>query len=353
MESAENQPQPRSSNESAAESNPTLSKTETIALLNESIDRLEETIAKIGKDPTNMPLSKSINTLLTTTQELEDAVTSTEVKVSTSIPTVRSASPPEKVSKSERSQDVRQNVSTISKARKQPKKNLGLIVIGVTAVAIVIVTIFWLWQPQQLANLLPHTEKQPAPAGVVVAPITDIVTQPLETTSLKDTIETIDSTPDNLGIVSDISAMDFPPEIEPVAEPIEDVVETLIPEELEAPDRPKKLTMVKIEPKLDFTPEQNLVASLETKVSELVETYGGEFIQEVRADLTASSLLVSLTDDWYNLDESDQNSLGNEILERSRAFRFQKLELKDNLGISVARNPIVGENIIILQNSKE
>ena len=173
--------------------------------------------------------------------------------------------------------------------------------------------------------------------------------------ALKETSKTelTDSTPDNLGIVSDISAMDFPQEIEPVAEPIEDVVETLIPEELTSPGRAKKLKMVKIEPKLNFTPEQNLVAALETKVSELISTYDREFVREVKIDLATSSLLVQLTDDWYNLDESEQNSLGNEILERSRAFSFQKLELKDNLGTSVARSPIVGENIIILQNSRE
>lgn len=348
MESAENQAQPQSDNESKVEKNTSLSKAQTIALLNESIDRLEETIEKISQDSANVPDSKSLDTLVATTQELEAAVTSTEVKSTTvAAPTVAAPAVPQ------RSAPKKAAVNPTPKSKAQPKKNTGLIAIAVAAMAIAFVTVFWIWKPQQFANLLPpKTEPNPTPTGIVVAPITDTNTQPLKT-SREDTIETIDSPADNVGIVSDISAMDFPPEIEPVAEPIEDVVETVIPEELTSPGRPKNLKMVAIKPKLNFTPEQNLVAALETKVSELVETYPQEYVREVRADLPASSLLVRVTDDWYGLDLEEKDNLGNEILERARDFRFQNLELRDDAGTLVARSPIVGENIIILPNNRE
>ena len=353
MESAENQAQPQSNKESKLQ-NPPLSKTETIALLNDSIERLEETIKKIGDNSVNMPLPESINTLLATTKELEAAVTSTEVKVSTPNPAMPPT--PQVTANQSRSTNVRGQTAAgndprletkpKTKPKAKPKKNIALTVMVVTAIAIAIVTVFWLWKPQQFANLLPQSE--PISAPIVVNPnnpeIDTPIGQPLETP--------VGVTPDNVDIVRDISAMDFPPEIEPVAEPIEDVVETVIPEELTS-GRIQNLKMVTIKPKLNFTPEQSLVAALGTKVSELVETYPQEFIQKVQVDLPASKLLVQVTDDWYSLDEPGQNSLGNEILERSRAFRFQKLELKDNLGTLVARNPIIGENIIILQNSRE
>ena len=348
MESAENKPQPQLNNELAAPSKPTLSKTETIALLNQSIDRLEETIQKISQDSANMPSSQSIDNLLATTQELEAEVTSAKAEASTPIPVTPKVTGDRQSSINDLQQTT---VNPAPRTKAKASKNTGLIVIGVTAIAIAIVTVFWLWQPQQFANLLPQAKPTPEPIEVVVAPEanikTNIGTQPLET-PLEET-ETVD----NVGIVSDISAMDFPPEIEPVAEPIEDVVETVIPEELTSPGRPKNLKMVAIKPKLNFTPEQNLVAVLENKVSELIETYPQEFVREVRVDLPASSLLVRVTDSWYDLEELDRDSLGNEILERARAFNFQKLELKDNLGNLVARNPIIGDNIIILQNSRE
>ena len=75
MESAENQAQPNLDPTSESNISPPLSKTETIALLNDSIDRLEETIKRISEDSAKIPSSDSINALLTTTQALEDAVT--------------------------------------------------------------------------------------------------------------------------------------------------------------------------------------------------------------------------------------------------------------------------------------
>ena len=339
MESAENQAQPPNKSESA--SNPPLSKAETIALLNESIDRLEETIQKISSDSAKMPSSKSLDTLLTTTQELEAAVTPTKEVLSTSVP------PPEAVIQPATTIAPQTATATSSnKPPNQPKRNTGLIVIGVTAIAIAIVTVFWLWKPQQFANLLP--EAKPAePTEVAIAPQSDIQTQPLELLE-----ELPDEPAENLEIVRDISAMDFPEEIEPVAEPIEDVVETVIPDELAAPDRPKKLKMKAIKPKLSFTPEQNLVATLDNKISELIATYSQEFVEEVRVNLPASSLLVRVADDWYDLDESERNSLGNKILERARTFSFDRLELQDRQGTLVARNPIIGNNIILLQDSR-
>ncbi|MCC0176412.1 hypothetical protein I4641_05400 [Waterburya agarophytonicola K14] len=79
MESAENREksppanQPEESNDSRS-----LSKTETIKLLNESIDRLESTIKDISQNSVkDLPSSDSINTLLNTTQELADSVAPT------------------------------------------------------------------------------------------------------------------------------------------------------------------------------------------------------------------------------------------------------------------------------------
>ncbi|MEO0686961.1 MAG: hypothetical protein AAFY76_18430, partial [Cyanobacteria bacterium J06649_11] len=127
----------------------------------------------------------------------------------------------------------------------------------------------------------------------------------------------------------------------------------VIPQELTSSGRAKNLKMVAIKPKLNFTPEQSLVAVLETKISALTDAYPQNFVQSVLIDLPASSLLIRVTDDWYDLDESARNNLGNEILERSRAFRFQTLELRDNSGTLVARNPIIGDNIIVLPDTRK
>ena len=152
MESAENQAQPQSSNElnneSKLETSSSLSKTQTIALLNESIDRLEETIEKISKSSAGIPPSKSLDTLLATTQELEAAVTPTETKVSPTVaqtPSSQSSqpeafqpvTPPPAVTQAGAT-DVDLNSPTQSpkSLKKSSKKNIGLITIAV----------YWRWR---------------------------------------------------------------------------------------------------------------------------------------------------------------------------------------------------------------
>ena len=345
MESAENQAQPNLDPKSESNISPPFSKTETIALLNDSIDRLEETIKRISEDSAKIPSSDSINNLLTTTQALEDAVSNpSEVKVSPSEPvfTTQSAAPIQQpaAQKTTKRSPAKAPAAKTPVSRVQKKNNIGLIVIGVTAIAIAIVTVFWLWKPPVIANLFPQAEPTPQ------------VAVDLDTIPEQSPVSPSINATENSNNSDEPSVSDFPAEIEPIAEPIEDVVETIIPPELTAPGKPKNLKMVTIKPELNFTPEQNFIAALETKLGELAQDYPSEFIKNIQVNLPESSLLVEVTDNWYELDELRQNSLGNEILQRSRGLSFQKLELKDRLGTLIARNPIIGDNIIILQPEK-
>ncbi|MEY2833722.1 MAG: hypothetical protein RLZZ574_2981, partial [Cyanobacteriota bacterium] len=332
MESAENQAQPNLDPKSESNISPPLSKTETIALLNDSIDRLEETIKRISENSAKIPSSDFINNLLTTTQALEDAVTPpAEVKVSQSEPvfTTQPAAPIQQpaAQKTPQKPPAKAPAAKTPVSRVQKKNNIGLIVIGVTAIAIAIVTVFWLWKPPVIANLFPKAEPTPK----VAVDLDTIPEQSPVTPSINATENSNNS--DNTNV------SDFPAEIEPIAEPIEDVVKTIIPPELTSPGKPKNLKMVTIKPELNFTPEQNFIAALETKLGELAQDDPSEFIQNIQVNLPESSLLVELTDNWYELDELRQNSLGNEILQRSRGLSFKKLELKDRLGTLIARNP--------------
>ncbi|MEL6582122.1 MAG: hypothetical protein AAFQ14_20435 [Cyanobacteria bacterium J06621_12] len=350
MESAENQEQPILGQESAPDPNPPLSKTETIALLNDSIDRLEETIKKISKDSATVPSSQSINTLLTTTQELEAAVSLTEAKVSKAAPALTEKQPPAipptpiktVASQNPISQNVDSKVEpkTVATATAK-KKNLGyvgLIIAGILVIAIA--AGLWFWQPPQLTKLLPQNQSMPIETN-------SLPEQPIAPeNSIEDSIG--DTASDNT--IVNVVSQDFPPEIESVGRPEEDIVETIIPEELTSPGKAKNLKMVAIKPELNFSPEQNLLAALNTRLSELAQAYPDETVTEVRPNLATNSLLVEVTDSWYSLDESEQNSLGQEILQRSRTFGFEKLELKDHADTLVARNPVVGDRIIVLYN---
>ena len=344
MESAENQEQPIPGNESEDNNDSSLSKIETIALLNDSIDRLEQTIKSLSKNSAPMPSSDSINTLLNTTQELADTVTTTpeitsESEIEETTPTVDQ----------EAKSDVSPKVETTPvEPTKQPevtktegKQNLPWIVIGVIAIAITLGAIFWFWLPRQQATLTSSSEST-----------TEVFNnlEPIQN-SESLTAPSIES-PVNTDNRDNISLTDLPVNTEsPNAEP-EIPTEILIPDNLESPGRARKLKISTIEPELDFTPEQTLIAAIKSKVTKLTQEYPTELVESAKVDLLQNSLLVNVTDEWYQLSESRQNKMANEMLKRSRQFNFHKLELKDDAGTLIARNPVIGDQIIILENKK-
>jgi hypothetical protein len=376
MESAENQAQPKVDTATESISQP-LSKTETIALLNDSIDRLEETIKKISEDSAKIPSSDSINSLLAKAQELEKSVTAKSNLRKSKAETPSQLTTPKatpKVSKPKVSTPAKASTKTSIKAsttqvvknsapKASQKKNLGLIVIGVTAIATIIVSVFWLWKPQAIANLFPKTEPTPTEVAIDFVPAQEsFAEKSLEKSPEKSPANSLVDAPEPSAQIDPQKLPDFAPEIEPLAESAEggadttdttETVVTVIPPELTSPGKPKNLKMVTIKPELNFTPEQNLIAALTTKLRELTQDYSSEFIQDIQVNLSDNSLIVRVTDGWYELEESGQNSLGNEILLHSRAFSFDKLEFQDKMGTLIARNPIIGENIIMLQNKKQ
>lgn len=348
MESAENQAQSIPGNDSGQINQPSLSKTETLKLLNDSIDQLEQTIKGIKEDSAAIPSSDSINTLLNTTQRLANTVAPPPVTSSGSItevttqPNVTTKSVPRNVTlppPEKPDSPVKPQQPKVDKIEK--KRNLTWIVIAVTAIAIAIVAIFWLWLPQQqiasvskpalpeFSSNLEEVNPEPTAEAPVIEPQINADNTIVGNSATES--ELLDSNLEESAV---------------------EALEILIPSELESPGRAKNLKMVTIEPKLDFTPEQTLVASLETKVANLTKNYPTDLLESIQVDLPQDSLLVNVTDNWYELDESRQNKLANEMLKRSREFGFGKLELKDTLGTLVARNPVIGDRIVILQNSK-
>lgn len=112
------------------------------------------------------------------------------------------------------------------------------------------------------------------------------------------------------------------------------------------PERPK--------PKLDLSPEQVLIASIETQVMEITDrdrATGSEtasLVNSVRADFEQSRLIVTIDDQgWSGLSADRQLQLSRDLLVRSRQLSFSKLELRSNDGTLLARSPIVGNNPVI------
>lgn len=120
------------------------------------------------------------------------------------------------------------------------------------------------------------------------------------------------------------------------------------PPELTAPEPPEPVEEVP-PPAPELTPEQSLIAGIQNQVSEITDKYGNGLIQSIQANFEASRLVVQVSNGWYYLKEAQQNKLADEILRRSSELDFRKLEITDTSGTLLARNPVVGPNMIILK----
>jgi hypothetical protein len=115
--------------------------------------------------------------------------------------------------------------------------------------------------------------------------------------------------------------------------------------------RPTLTPALKPTPPLKLTPEQTLIARIQDQVAEVSNQYVNGLIQSVQANFRSSLLTVKVGDDWYTLEQAQQNKLANEMLDRAQQLNFVKLEMTDPESSLLARSPVVGSEMVILKRT--
>lgn len=142
-----------------------------------------------------------------------------------------------------------------------------------------------------------------------------------------------------------------PPELAaPEPQPLEEIT----PPEAETPPSPPEPEPEPIPtptptPTLELTPEQTLIAAIENQVAEISDRFASGLIKSIQANFRTSNLTLKISDDWYTLEESQQNKLAAEILQRSQELDFTHLEILDSQNRLIARNPVVGTEMVIFK----
>lgn len=121
----------------------------------------------------------------------------------------------------------------------------------------------------------------------------------------------------------------------------------LLPD-LTAPTESKPIAIAP-PPEPVLTPEQNLIAAIENQVAEVTDRYADGLIQSIQVNFQGSRLAIKVGDDWYTLNQSQQDKLATRMLERSRQLDFSRLEITDPQGTLIARSPVVGDSMVILK----
>lgn len=134
-----------------------------------------------------------------------------------------------------------------------------------------------------------------------------------------------------------------PSEVATVSPPKEPTpLETIAPAESEVVE-----TLPETESTL--TPEERLIASIQEQIAEVTSEYTEELIKFIKAYFKSSLLVVTISDDWYNLPESKQDKLAADLLKQAKELDFSKLDIVSLQGEMIARSPVIGSNMIILK----
>jgi len=140
----------------------------------------------------------------------------------------------------------------------------------------------------------------------------------------------------------------------PVALEPEPAIELPAPlEDLDVPAEPEfEPPSIAPAPPIALTPEQALVAAIQAQVADITNQYADGLIQSIQANFRTSRLTVKVDDAWYELRASRQNKLAAEMLDRAQELEFNRLVITDAEGTLLARSPVVGSEMIILQRDR-
>lgn len=101
---------------------------------------------------------------------------------------------------------------------------------------------------------------------------------------------------------------------------------------------------------LEFTSEQKAIAAIEKQIETIATSYDKTGISNIKPNFVADILTLELTEDWQELERDEKEKITNKWLEESRKLEFKKLEIIDDRGVLVARSPVIGKNIVILEH---
>lgn len=98
--------------------------------------------------------------------------------------------------------------------------------------------------------------------------------------------------------------------------------------------------------------ERDRMAELQTQLTTGSLSNGNGLVESVQADFKHNQLTINLTNGWYRLSAYEQEELANTFKQRSTAMTFDDVELRSPNGDLIARSPVVGDSMIILQRDK-
>jgi hypothetical protein len=96
-------------------------------------------------------------------------------------------------------------------------------------------------------------------------------------------------------------------------------------------------------------PEQTFIDAIQAQLNDITSQYPDNIINTLQVDLPRDLAIVRLNPVWYTIDDHQQDRLSDRMWLQARANHFGKLELQDPTGQMIARSPVVGQHMVMLQ----
>jgi hypothetical protein len=143
------------------------------------------------------------------------------------------------------------------------------------------------------------------------------------------------------------------PTVQPSMAPAPAVKPTVVAQPSVPVPQPKVATeppMVVAEPVTVPSPGIDL-AEIQAKLSSEVASLGDGLVNSVKTANENRQLKVALGSGWDSLSRADQQEVAQKLWGRSQKLDFKKIELFNGNNTLVARSPVVGTKVIMLQKS--
>lgn len=214
-----------------------------------------------------------------------------------------------------------------------PSSKVGEGIVATFTGIVAVVAVVVIWTTSQFNNKPPSQvavvpQETPPPVAVTPEPVPTPSVEPTPVTETTKEPE-VQETP--IAEVTPVPTPEPTATETPIAEEIPETAPTPTPEFI------------------PLTPEQTLIAAIENKVTQVSNNTFSGIVKSIKANFRSSSLIVTISDDWYTLKKSQQDKLVAEMFQRSQELDFTHLEIFDSKEQLVARNPVVGNEMIIFQ----
>jgi hypothetical protein len=94
------------------------------------------------------------------------------------------------------------------------------------------------------------------------------------------------------------------------------------------------------------------IAKIQAQLTDSSIYNASRVVDSVQADFTQNRLTLICNEDWFRLSHYDQKLLANQLMNQSKDLSFKDLELQSPDGTLIARNPIIGDEMIIFLREK-